>query len=146
MTRPNKRAIPPPAELWDGEHAICTYCSKPATLAQHGDDLYPYRRDFGPLWACRCGAYVGCHPGTVLPLGRLANRELREAKKAAHAAFDPFWQKEIDAGTKARAARSFGYAWLAMEMGISPDQCHIGWFDLALCQEVIEICTRKVAA
>lgn len=144
MSRPNKRAIPPPAEFWDGNHAICPYCETPAALVEHGDDLYPYSRSFGPLWACRCGAYVGCHPGTTLPLGRLADNDLRAAKKLAHAVFDPIWQKNIDGkATKAQAARSFGYAWLAKEMGISPDQCHIGWFDLAQCQRVIDICTRR---
>lgn len=142
----NVRAVPPPAEFWDGNRAICPYCDTPATLVEHGDQLYPYRRDFGMLWACTCGAYVGCHPGSILPLGRLADRELREAKKAAHAVFDPIWKKEIENGAKHRAARTFGYAWLAKELGISPDQCHIGWFDVEQCQRVIDICTREVTA
>ena len=144
--RKNIRAIPPPAEFWDGNHAICPYCEIPAALVEHGDELYPYRRDFGMLWACRCGAYVGCHPGTILPLGRLADAELREAKKRAHAVFDPIWQREIERnGAKPRSARAFTYGWLARELGISTDQCHIGWFDNAQCQRVIEICTTQVA-
>jgi len=146
MSKQNKRAIPPPAEFWDGNHAICPYCDTPAALVEHGDDLYPYRRDFGHLWACRCGAYVGCHPGTILPLGRLADNDLRAAKKLAHAVFDPIWQVGIKNNFKARDARREGYAWLAERMGIDASQCHIGWFDLAQCQRVIEICTREVAA
>lgn len=146
MRRTKKtRAVAPPAEFWDGERAICTYCNAPASLAQHGDDLYPYHRDFGPLWACQCGAYCGCHPGTTIPLGRLADRDLRAAKKAAHAVFDPLWQVCIKNNFKARQARSESYAWLAQALGIGVDQCHIGWFDLAQCRRVVEIC-EKVAA
>ncbi|MFB5268120.1 zinc-finger-containing protein [Paenibacillus enshidis] len=48
-------------------------------------------------------AYVGVHDGTDIPLGRLANRELRELKKQCHALFDPVWKnkKRLETGRTA---------------------------------------------
>ena len=68
----------------------CPYCGSRARLV---DSTAIYGRSYGMTWVCErypsCGAYVGCHPGTTTPLGRLADKKLRAAKKAAHAAFDP---------------------------------------------------------
>lgn len=130
---------------------ICPYCSKPSTLV-NGDAIYPNRRDLALLKYHRCEpcqAHVGCHrvgaftfkndkktvsDGT-LPLGRLANAELRAAKQAAHAAFDPIWQ---DNGRPRRAV----YAWLANKLGLSFDDTHIGEFDVARCHQVRELALR----
>lgn len=68
---------------------ICPYCERPAEFLASSARVY-HGRDYGPVWACLpCAAWVGCHKGTTQPLGRLANAELRKAKMAAHAAFDP---------------------------------------------------------
>lgn len=72
----------------------CPYCRQPAKLVT-GAAMYPHRPDLIHKWFYRCfpcDAHVGCHPGTRNPLGRLANFELRTAKIAAHAAFDPIWR------------------------------------------------------
>ena len=123
---------------------VCPYCDRPAELVT-GRKLYQHRPDLFPLkfWQCDpCGAYVGCHKagawvpelrktsdGTI-PLGRLANAELRKAKSAAHAAFDPLW--------KSRAIhRREAYSWLASELGISIANCHIGMFDVDQCRAVV---------
>lgn len=113
----------------------CPYCSRPALLVG-GKAIYPHRPDLyeKQFYQCApCGAYVGCHPGTTKPLGRLANAELRQAKMEAHAAFDPVWKE----GGK---RRSDAYAGLAKQLGISKDDCHIGMFDVELCRRVVEIC------
>lgn len=127
---------------------MCPYCQQPAQLAT-GAEIYRHRPDLAKLcfWACfPCGAYVGCHKlgawiwkagkkvvsdGTI-PLGRLANAELRQAKQAAHAAFDPTWK---DRGQPRRTA----YAWLAHKLGIPVDDCHIGEFDVERCRRVVAI-------
>lgn len=111
----------------------CDYCGKPAELVT-GDEIYPHRPDLSRLrfWRCEpCDAHVGCHRGTTRPLGRLANAELRRAKMAAHAAFDPLWKS-------GRMSRSEAYAWLADRLGIEADVCHIGMFDVAMCELVCE--------
>lgn len=114
---------------------ICLYCEKPAKLVG-GMMIYPHRPDLATknFYECRpCGAYVGCHPGTAAPLGRLADAALRAAKQRVHAAFDPYWK-----GTKNRT-RGNCYKRLARDMGIEFDACHVGMFDLAMCERALSV-------
>ena len=55
-------------------------------------------------------------------MGRLANKETRQLKMAAHAAFDPIWKGKTMSRTKA-------YKWLQEQTGLSERECHIGWMD-----------------
>lgn len=121
---------------------ICDYCGKPARCV---DSAVVYRQSYGLIWYCQpCGAWVGCHKNSAraLPLGRLANAELRAAKVRAHAAFDPLW-KAVAArdGINPNHARARGYRWLSTVMGTDPKRTHIGMFDVAQCARVVEICT-----
>jgi len=123
------------------EAPICPYCG---TASEHvdGDVVYPHRPELADkkFWLCRpCDAYVGCHPGTPEPLGRLANAELRKAKMEAHTAFDKLWK-----GDQAQMRRADAYKWLAAELGIGVDDCHIGMFDLDACKKVIEATTQRL--
>lgn len=81
-----------------------------------------------------CDAYVGVHNGTDIPLGRLANRELRRWRNRAHAAFDPLWQKG-----PYRRRRNDAYVWLAGKMGLTKEETHIAMFDVEQCKQVIQI-------
>jgi hypothetical protein len=113
----------------------CDYCGDPAVLVT-GREVYPHRPDLAhrQFWRCEpCAAYVSCHDGTTHPMGRLANAELRAAKIAAHAAFDPLWRAR---GWKRNAA----YRWLAEQMGMPRADCHIGMFDVERCQQVAAVC------
>jgi hypothetical protein len=66
---------------------------------------------------------------------------------AAHAAFDPLWQQwreaypdYVRAPSHVRsAARGRAYAWLADQLGIAKADCHIGHFDVAQCQRVVDV-------
>lgn len=122
----------------------CRYCLQPAALLRLGDAGYPYRRDYGPTWTCvQCAAWVGCHAGTENALGGLANAELRIAKQAAHAAFDPLWQRKIAAtGCSKSHARKSGYRWLAEQLAIDFKLCHIGYMNLDECRKVVEVCAE----
>lgn len=121
----------------------CPYCNNPAELVG-GDAIYPHRPDLAgkKMWRCQpCGAWVGCHDGTTTPLGRLANAELRKAKQAAHAAFDRLWQAKLRReGCTKKEARGAAYRWLADQMGLDRETCHIGMFDVDTCRRVVEIC------
>lgn len=125
------------------EHGVtCPYCSALAKLVD-GRTVYPHRDDLAikMFWRCGpCDAWVGCHPGTTVPLGRLANAELRAAKQAAHAAFDPLWKAKarIENIPKGQA-RGAGYAWLAAQLGIDRAKCHIGEFDVETCKRVLDV-------
>lgn len=131
------------------EAVTCPYCNEPAALVP-ASTIYPHRPDLfaKELYACEpCGAWVGCHPGTQKPLGRLANAQLRKAKMEAHAAFDPLWKaKQKREGCGKGRARGTGYAWLARQLGIPASECHIGMMDVAMCQRVVEICKGKLRA
>lgn len=112
----------------------CDYCSNDAELVT-GKVIYPHRADLfsKKFWNCTsCNAYVGCHPNTTKPLGRLANAELRKAKQQAHAAFDPLWKSR-------QMKRKQAYAWLAEKMGIAVQNCHIGMMDVQECKAIVSI-------
>lgn len=127
----------------------CPYCGGQAMLV-NGSYIYPRRADLHnkQFWNCDpCKAYVGCHEkryshyfakGTM-PLGRLANAELRSAKSAAHALFDPMWRK-------GNMTRGEAYAWLADKMGLPMEECHIGMFDVDKCKQVFAIVRAKNVA
>lgn len=116
---------------------ICPYCGAAAVWR---DSSIVYGRSYGPIWICsnypKCDAYVGCHGGTKTPLGRLANAELREKKKQAHAAFDRLWKG-------GQMPRNDAYAWLANALGISRADCHIGMFDDEMCERVVQAVLEK---
>jgi len=121
---------------------ICSYCGNYAKFVADGGRLYQSRTNYGPVWVCEpCTAWVGCHPGTTWPLGRLANAKLRRLKIEAHKEFDPLWSAKMRRTKCSKSeARSAAYAWLAKQLGISGPECHIGLFDESQCERVIEIC------
>jgi hypothetical protein len=102
-----------------------------------------YGREYGEwAWAYKCDSvdcdsYVGLHPFTSIPLGTLANPATREARKRAKAAFNPLWEGR-------RMKRREAYAWLAKALGISNvGECHIGWFDIAMCDRVVAVIAAR---
>lgn len=119
---------------------ICPYCDASVKLVCN-DKIY--RRQYGEWpWAYMCdnsdcGAYVGLHPFTAIPLGTLADANLRNWRKRAKDAFNPLWQD----GPEKKFGRSQAYEWLAGALDIlDKDSCHIGWFDAATCARVIYVC------
>lgn len=115
----------------------CPYCGLGSFLVT-GREIYPHYPKLAcmPFWLCRpCHAYVGCHPKSTAPLGRLANAELRLWRRRAHAAFDPIWKI-------GRITRSAAYMWLAGELGIAPEDTHIALFDVERCRSVVAICNE----
>lgn len=122
---------------------VCPYCGSPVTAVENKKI---YGRNFGQWpWAylCTgtnnpvCDAYVGMHPFTNVPLGTLANKVTREARKKAKEVFEPLWQEE---GRK--MSRDKAYAWLAKQLGIEKSKCHIGWFDVDMCGRVLDVCKK----
>jgi hypothetical protein len=113
----------------------CNYCGEAAERVT-GAQMYPHlpalrARIFFRCLPCR--AHVGTHAATGKPFGRLANAELRAARRRAHDAFDALWRRK-------RSSRSNAYAWLARELGIRVEETHIGMFDVAMCERVVDVC------
>jgi hypothetical protein len=127
----------------------CPYCNSDIIYV---DSIKIYRRSHGMIYLCSdyplCMSWVGVHPGTHYPLGRLANKELRKLKKIVHSWFDPIWKyllksNIINPNTNElfwkHEARNDTYKWLAFKMNIKIDDCHIGMFDIEQCKQAIEI-------
>lgn len=110
---------------------LCPYCMKDTVVV---DSAVVYHgRSYGPIHYCEpCRAWVGCHKGTTTALGRLANAELREWKKATHAVFDPIWKN-------GQCGRGELYKWLATRMDLPIEHTHVGMFDVAQCRPAISL-------
>ncbi len=113
---------------------ICNNCGGLVEVAHHCA-IYGHKLGNWPwVYACNdCDSYVGMHPRTNLPLGTLANKELRALRIRAKNAFNYAWQMQ-------GMNRTDGYTWLASKLGIKKSKCHIGWSDEAQCKQIIEIC------
>lgn len=116
---------------------ICPYChgkSKYVTSKEiYGHDKY------GHFYLCKkCNAYVGTHKSNPeLALGRLANSELRLAKKQAHDSFDRLW-KDFSSD------RHECYLWLSGQLNIPFNYTHIGMFNVATCKKVKELSDKLI--
>lgn len=120
------------------EAKICPYCGNEP---KYVDSEVIYGKSYGMVYYCEdCDAYVGVHKDSNKPLGRLANSELREAKKKAHFYFDQLWRRAIDEGRKKYIARNAAYKWLSTELGTPLTYTHIGMFDINLCDKVVKLC------
>jgi len=128
---------------------VCGYCQREAELVT-GAVIYPSREDLRALyfWRCEpCDAWVSCHPPAraastggmgdgTMPMGSLANAELRRWRSSVHALFDPIWQ----AG---KLSRHEAYGWLAKTLHIPREQCHIGMFNLEQCKVAVRMAAAR---
>ena len=109
----------------------CPYCINQAKWVENKEI---YGRNYGRsymVWLCNpCDAYVGCHNNTRKPLGVMANKETREWRKKAHAAFDPIWKNKI-------LKRPRAYGFLERRLGY---EVHIAESDVETCKKIIDVC------
>lgn len=98
-----KNPLPAPTE--------CHFCSGRVQIATHQE---VYGRDYSDwpyVYLCQgCGAYVGLHPFTAIPLGTLADKATRQARKECKNPFECIWQSRL-------MSRSQAYGWLAEKWG-----------------------------
>ena len=87
------------------------------------------------LYVCRnyprCDSYVKVHPGTKLPMGSLANKELRLLRRKAHHHFDQLYETGF-------MSRVDAYEWLSAVLGLPMGKTHIGQLGPYYCQQVID--------
>ena len=126
-----KNPLPAPTE--------CPYCSGLVELVSNSR-IYN-GREFGEwpyAFHCEpCDAYVGLHPHTDIPLGTLANVELRGARKVHKTYFQKVCET-FDLG------RTPAYQWLAGAMGIPVGECHFGWFNKQQCEQAGLLCLKRL--
>lgn len=107
-----KDALPTPTH--------CDNCCSLNIELTTNDQIYG---DWPKIWFCNdCKAAVGCHPGTEIPLGRMASRKIRRLRAKAHEEFDQLWKSSL-------MTRSKAYQWLAGKLNIQVEECHISWLN-----------------
>lgn len=105
---------------------IC-YCGAVAVLC---------RGRYGRYWSCSshdCEGVVGAHDDWR-PKGTLADKVTRQARINAHTDFDALWSQ------LGRDKRSVAYGWLAEQLSLTPDECHMGEMNRNQCDEVVTVC------
>lgn len=119
----------------------CPYCSGLATLT---NSKYIYNGiDHGLIYLCEnygkhCDAYVAAHIGDNLPMGSLANKKTRMYRQLAHEKIDVLWKQY-------GFARTDVYNELSNYLQIKPNECHIGKFSPAQCEQVIKYASQIVS-
>jgi len=114
---------------------VCPYC-KSTTEVVSETDVYGREYKGRKMIRCRnymkCNSYVGTHDdGSTL--GRLANKELRQAKIKAHSYFDRLWKEKLIGRTKL-------YEDLSDYLELPDKYTHIGMFNKTTCLKVVEWC------
>ena len=112
----------------------CCYCGASVTL-RSAEGIIPEFKPGTMLYVCRnypaCDSYVKVHPGTKLPMGSLANKELRTLRRNAHFHFDQLYSTGLMSGEEA-------YEWLAAQLMLPMEKAHIGQLGPYYCQQVID--------
>jgi hypothetical protein len=78
----------------------------------------------------------GFRGGRSRSRGSRGGKAVAARRIMAHNAFDPIWKN-------GEMTRTEAYAWLAEQLGINRGACHMEQMDVAMCDRVIEICTRR---
>ena len=117
----------------------CPYCGSAATLHPASFVFGKSARPGSLLYVCNrypaCDSYVGAHQKTKLPMGSLADGDLRHKRIDAHKAFDWIWKSGLM--TKAQA-----YKWMQAKLGIRSEHAHIAKFGYYMCDQLISICNE----
>jgi hypothetical protein len=117
----------------------CRHCGAPCSIVSSAS-VYKYGDWPWCVLCSGCGAHVGLHPYTNIPLGTLATPSIRAARKRAIRAFNTLWES-------GEMTRKEAYAWLAQEMHIDDvNESTIARFDTAYCSRVVTLVKRRERA
>lgn len=110
---------------WEDPAPDCPYCGE-SSVRMTQTEYYGREFNGNLMFVCRpCDATVGCHPDGR-PLGSLADKELRQLRRACHDALDHWW--------KGRAVtRKMMYRFLREDTGVG----HIGETSAEDCRKVL---------
>lgn len=112
---------------------LCFECGSPMVLRMNRKF-----KGHGLFYGCQnwpsCKGIHSAHPDGT-PMGKPADSRTRKARHEVHLAFDPIWRRRYK-------TRNGAYALLRRELGLTKDECHIGLFDLAMCERALEFTTR----
>jgi len=106
----------------------CPECGAAMTLRKSRYGLF-----YGCTRYPECKAAHSAHAATGEPLGTPADAGTKQWRIRAHAAFDTLWR-----GPGAFMSRPVAYRWMWETLGLARDGAHIGLFDQAQCERLIE--------
>lgn len=111
----------------------CPYCGSPV-IYRSAEGIYHDNGKDTMLYVCshypKCDAYVRVHAGTNIPVGILANHELRTLRRTAHRYFDQLYQSGY-------MSKQDAYQWLADLISAPLSEAHIGYLGEYYCNQVI---------
>ena len=111
----------------------CPYCGAPA-IYRSADGIHRENHGNTMLYVCanypKCDAYVRVHEGTKIPVGTMANKELRNLRRTAHLYFDQLYMTGL-------MTKDAAYQWLSNLLCTPPSEAHIGHLGEYYCREVI---------
>ena len=111
----------------------CPYCGSAVHL-RSADGIYRENSGNTRLYVCSkypmCDSYVRVHPGTTVPVGSLANAQLRALRTTAHKHFDKLHETGI-------MSKKEAYGWLAFMLQSPLSQAHIGYQSEYYCNLII---------
>lgn len=122
----------------------CPYCGsraflRPATVVYGKKAVV----SDAPLYVCAhfpaCDSYVTAHKSSLLPMGTLANAQLRHQRIKAHTAFNRLWQSGL-------MNKKQAYRWLHLKLGLPESEAHIGNFSTYRCKQVVQLCNGFFSA
>ena len=112
----------------------CPYCGN-SVVYRSADGIYRDNSRKTMLYVCshypECDAYVRVHEGTNIPVGNLANHELRTLRRTAHYYFDQLYKSGM-------MSKQDAYQWLADLICAPLSEAHIGYLGEYYCKQVIE--------
>ena len=113
---------------------LCFFLLQFLSVLRSADGIYHENHSHTMLYVCsnypRCDAYVRTHPGTNIPVGTLANHELRTLRNQAHHYFDQLYLSGL-------MSKQDAYLWLAGLLQVPLSKAHIGFLGEYYCNEVI---------
>ena len=119
----------------------CPYCGGTVQY-RSADGIYQENSRGTMLYVCshypECDAYVRVHAGTKIPVGSMANHELRALRRSAHHYFDQLYQSGC-------MSKQDAYLWLADLIAAPLSQAHIGYLGEYYCKLVIEESKKLLA-
>lgn len=112
----------------------CPYCGS-SVVYRSADGIYHDNSKDTMLYVCshypECDSYVRVHQGTNIPVGSMANHELRTLRRTAHYYFDQLYRSGY-------MTKQDAYQWLADLISAPISQAHIGYLGDYYCKQVIE--------
>lgn len=116
----------------------CDHCASFDVAYVNNEVIYGRPCGDWPMayYCSACEAAVGCHPGTNIPLGRMADKRTRQLRAVAHKHFDPLWRSGAMSRTEA-------YKLLSKLLNIPHEKCHISQLDAEQLRIVIAHCKES---